>query len=71
VIFQNPSIHEEHEASRNSGIASPASLRGLRGCFLWSLHVALRRQETMKIAARGQGKLAVCLDAFNAVFLEN
>jgi hypothetical protein len=39
--------------------------------FRKSLHVALRRLERMKIAARGQGELAVGLDFFDAVFREN
>jgi hypothetical protein len=34
-------------------------------------HVALRRHERMRIAARRWGKLAVCLDSFNAAFREN
>jgi hypothetical protein len=39
--------------------------------FRKSLHVALRRLERMKIAARGWGELEVCLDSFDAVFREN
>src|SRR5262249_47457093 len=35
-----------------------------------SLHVALRRPERMKSAARGWGKLVVCLDSFDAAFRE-
>jgi hypothetical protein len=39
--------------------------------FRKSLHVALRRLERMKIAARECGELEVRLDSIDAVFREN
>jgi hypothetical protein len=46
-------------------------MRSFFAIFRKSLHVALRRLERTKIAARGWGELAVCLDSFDAVFRES